>query len=176
MALQGQLNQLADQIKTVLEDGIESTGVICTDGTPAYAGTGTGEDFAGFSIYALDIDDEQEASEILDLPMIRFWTESSPVEYFLSNAAFYLADITFEIYITEHHSKTINGTAHTRKTLINWYLERLEYVLLIMELTVVNEAAQRNPFSMSHGRVAVEDEFLYMGTTKLEVEYEREVS
>lgn len=176
MALQGQLNQLADQIKTALVDGIESDGSICTDTSPAYGGTGTGEDFAGFSVYALDIDDEQVESEILDLPMIRFWTENTPIEYFLDENAAYMADMTLEVYIDEHHTKIIDSTAHNRKMLINWYLERLEYVLIILEITAVTEMSQRNPFSISHGKVSIEDEFLYMGTTKLTIEYSREVS
>lgn len=176
MALQGQTNKLADELKSALQNGIETTGIACTDGSPAWGGTGSGEDFSGFSIYALDIDDEQEESEILDLPMIRFWSEQTPVEYFLDEGAAYNLDMNFEIYLDEHHKKIIDGTPHSRKTLLNWYLERLEYVLIRLEVTSVKEMSQRNPFSMSHGKVSVEDEFLYMGTTKLTIEYLREVT
>ena len=174
--MQGQLNKLADEIKTAIQDRIESTGLVCTDDSPAYGGTDSGEDFSGFTVYALDIDDEQDDSEILDLPMIRFWTEQTPMEYFLDDNAAYMSDMTFEIYLDEHHKKIIDGTPHSRKMLLNWYLERLEYVLILLEITAVTEMSQRNPFSMSHGKVSVEDEFLYMGTTKLAIEYSREVS
>jgi hypothetical protein len=176
MAIQGQLNQIVNEIKDALEDGIESTGVICTDGTPAYGGTGTGEDLAGFMVLAHDIDDEQEESEFYDLPLVRFWTEVTPVDYFLDASAAYAAELNFEIFISEHHTKTIDSTEHSRKMLVNWYLERLEYILITLEFTAIKEMGVRNTRVMNMGRVTLEDEFVYAGSTTLEVQYLREVS
>ena len=101
MALAGQINKLAYEIKTALEDGIETTGLVCIDGTPANGGTGSGEDFSGFTIYAINLDDDFDDDWIFELPLIRFNITSSVVDYFLDNNAIYKADVDFEVSIQE---------------------------------------------------------------------------
>lgn len=176
MALSGQLNKLAYEIKDALEDGVETTGLVCTDGTPAYGGIDTGEDFAGFTIYSINLDDDIDDDWIFHLPLIRFDIRTTVVEYYLDASAVYKADIIFNIFMDEEHEKTIDSTLHTRKTLMNWYLERLEYLLYLLDVTVVQETASRNLNSQNHGRMTENDEFFYVGETYLTIEYLREVS
>lgn len=179
MARSGQINKLAAQIKDALEDGIESTGAICTDGSPAYGGTGTGEDFADFTIYSIDIGDAEDDDMIEELPCIAFKCERAPVEYTLDNRFFYQSDITFEIRISFHHDKTIDSTSHQYSELVNWYIERLQYIMDILQLTVVNvSAGPYNTGSMNMGRVDSEfgeEGMVYVGQTFATVQFLQEV-
>jgi len=146
----GQLNALCTEIKDILEDGIETTGAICTDGTPAFGGTGTGEDFAGFTIYATNLDDVTE-TDITNLPCIAFRFDKTPIEYFHDDNKLYASNGMFELRIPLNLTKTINASSYNKKKLMNWYVERLQYVLDTMQLTSVMEAGKMNPTSFDVG-------------------------
>lgn len=175
MAISGQTNKLADEIQDILENGMESTGLECVDGSPDYGGTGTGEDFAGFTIYSINLDDDENLNTE-DLPCIIFRVERTPVEYFHDGTAFYQADLLFEIRITPNYTKTINGTVHSKKHLVAWFIERLEYVLDHMVLTSVKEAGKRNMNTMMPSKYDEDTDFWYYGETYMSVQYLEEGS
>lgn len=175
VAISGQTNKLADEIQDILENGMESTGLECTDGSPAFAGTDDGEDFGGFTIYSINLDDD-ETMNTEDLPCVIFRVERTPVEYFHDDAALYQADLMFELRINANQTKAINGTVHSRKHLVSWFIERLEYVLDHMTLTSVQEAGKRNLNTMMPSTFDEDSNFWYYGETFMSVQYLEEGS
>jgi hypothetical protein len=175
MALSGQTNKLADEIQDILENGIESTGLQSTDGSPDYGGNSALQDFPNFTIYAINLDDD-ETMNTEDLPCIIFRVERTPIEYFHDDAALYQGDLMFEIRVDANETKDINGTVHSRKHLVSWFIERLEYILDHMVLTSVKEAGKRNTNSMMPATYDEDTDFWYYGETFMSVQYLEEGS
>lgn len=173
MTTVGQLNKLAEEIKDFIVNGMEADNSECGDGTPAYGGTGTGEDFAGFSIYCVNLDEIEEADDELDLPLIVFHVLRSPFEE-LFDGRLYQADIDITIWIPEKtdHTKTIGGNVYSRSELLGWYIERLEYILQNMAITSVKTAGRGNPESLVTGKVqGPKNDFMYEARTSLSITF-----
>jgi len=171
MALSGQINVLSEEIRNLLEDGLETTGFVCVDGAPSWGGTGTGEDFSEIKIYATNLDDLEEDKNIKKIPCIEFRGDSMPVEYFNDAEVIYQADFVFEISIPIHHKKIIDSTTHRRNPLMNWYLERLEYVLDKWTPQTVMHSGKMNTGSMNMGKVSSGSDMIYYGQLFLSVSF-----
>lgn len=174
MPLTGQTNKLADELQDILENGIESDGTECSDGTPAYGGVGVGEDFAGFNIYSINLDDDEDENDTADLPCIIFKVDRTPIEYFHDGSAFYQADVSFEIRVTAEETKTINSTEHTRKTLVSWMIERLQFILDHMVLASVMDAGKMNTGAMGPSTFDDSTDFWFYGDTFMSITYKEE--
>ena len=166
--------QLAYEMKTVLEDGIETTGAVCVDGAPAYGGVDATEDFDSLTIYALDCGDGEADDFIEQMPNIAFKGDRTPIEYLLDDNVIYQSNFTFEIRMPFHHTKTINGTVHEYSELASWYLERLQYVLDLWTPTSVMCAGKLNSGSMSPGQVDEESDIVYTAQTFFTIMYKGE--
>lgn len=174
MVLSGQINILSQEIKELLTDGLETTGLICTDGAPAYSGTGVLEDFDGLEIYATGINDLEADNHIKKIPCVEFRGDRMPVSYFLDAEVEYQADFVFEISLPLHHKKIIDGTTHQYNALMNWYLERLEYVLDIWTPQTVMHTGKQNTGGMNMGRTSNESDAIYYGQSFLSVSFASE--
>lgn len=114
---------------------------------------------------------------IESLPCIAFRCDRAPVEYTLDNNSFYEANITFEIRTPYLHTKTIDSTVHQYSELMNWYLERLQYILDRMYLTSVKVSG--GPLctgAMNMGRVDDVSDIVYLGQAFCNVQFLAEVS
>lgn len=171
MALSGQLNVLANEIKSLLTDGVETTGFICTDGSPAYLGTGTGEDLDGYTIYAADLGDVEADDFIETLPCVRFKGDSMPVEYMQDAETIYQADFVFEISFPFHHSKTIDSTLHEYSALMNWTLERIQFALDLWTPQAVMHSGKMNTGAMNLGKIDTEHDLIYYGQSFLSISF-----
>jgi hypothetical protein len=174
MARSGQINKLAAELKTFIEDGIETTGAVCTDGAPAYGGTRTGEDFAEITVYAKDINDGEEDKMIETLPAMLISCERTPIEPMHDDNNIYQADFVFEFLIPFHHDKIIDTTTHNQNELLNWYVERLEYVLDHIQITSVMVAGKYPSTSMVMGAVSDEHDIIYVAQTFFTIQFAEE--
>ncbi len=171
MSLSGQVNILSQELKLVLEDGIETTGFVSTDGSPAFSGTGTGEDFCDIKIYATNLDDLEDDKLIKKIPCIEMRGDRMPIEYLHDDKVIYQADFVFEISIPIHHKKIIDGTTHRRNPLLNWYLERLEYILDQWTPQTVMYSAKMNTGSMNMGEISKGSDMIYYGQSFLSISF-----
>ncbi len=171
MGLSGQINILSQEIKSVLEDGIETTGLVSTDGSPAFGGVGPGEDFDGMKIYASSLGDLEEDKNIKKIPCIEFRGDSMPVEYFHDAEVAYQADFVFEISVPIHHTKMIDSTIHRYDAVMNWYLERLQHILDLWTPQAVNYSGKMNTGGMNMGRVSTESDQIYYAQSFLSVSF-----
>jgi hypothetical protein len=162
---------LSNEIKSLLTDGIETTGLVCVDGTPAHSGTGTGEDFAGFTIYAEDIGDVETDKMIETLPCIKFKGNSMPIEYHNDDTTIYQADYSFDIMFPFHHAQMIDNTIHEYNALANWYLEKLQYVLDLWIPAAVSHSAKMNTGGMNMGSISDEHDIIYYAQSFLSVSF-----
>lgn len=177
IARQGQINKLSAELRDMLENGLETDGTECGDGSPSWWGTGTGEDFDGFTLYSIPTNDAEDDDMIDQLPAIAWQIERAPIETTLDHRTFYDAQISFEIRIPFHMTKTIDSTVHQYGELLNWQLERLQYGLDRMFLTSVNVSA--GPVctgAMNLGRVDDESDIVYVGQAFCNVQFLVEVS
>ena len=174
MARSGQINVLAAELKTFIEDGIETTGLVCTDGTPAYGGTGTGEDFAELTVYSKDNNDGEEDAMIEQLPAILMSCERTPIEPMHDDNNIYQADFVFELLVPFHFTKIIDTTTHEYNELLNWYVERLEYVLDHIQVTSVMVAGKYPSTSMVMGGVGEEHDLIYTAQTYFTIQFAEE--
>jgi len=150
---------------------LETTGLVCTDGSPAFGGVGSGEDFAGMKIYATGLGDLEDDKHIKKIPCIEFVGDSMPIEYFLDTETIYQADFVFEISIPIHYKKIIDSTTHQYSALMNWYIERLQYVLDLWTPQEVMHSGKMNTGNMNMGKVSTGSEAVYYGQSFLSVSF-----
>lgn len=171
MALSGQINILSNEIKSLLESGVETTGIVCTDGIPAAGGISNTEDFSGFTIYASGIGDVEADKFVRKMPCIEFKGDSMPIEYFHDAETVYQADFVFEIYMPVNHKKIISSTTHQYDALMNWYLEKLQYALDMWTPQTVMHTGKINTGGMNMGKVSSESDMIYYGQSFLSVSF-----
>jgi len=171
MSLSGQINILSQEIKDLLTDGLETTGLVCTDGAPAYLGTGTNEDLDGYAIYATGLGDLEDDKLIKKIPCIEFRGDSMPVEYFLDDEVVYQADFVFEISIPVHHKQIIDSTVHRYSSLVNWTLERIQFALDLWTPQTVMHSGKMNTGGMNMGKISSGSDMIYYGQTFLSVSF-----
>ena len=150
---------------------METTGFVCTDNVPAFGGTATGEDFDGIKIYAVGLGDLEDDNHIKKIPCIEFVGDSMPIEYFNDDETIYQADFVFEISIPIHHKKIIDSTIHRYSALMNWYIERLQYILDLWTPQEVMHSGKMNTGNMNMGRVSTGSEAVYYGQSFLSVSF-----
>ena len=150
---------------------METTGFVCTDGNPAYLGTGTGEDLDGFTIYATGLGDVEDDKNIRKMPCIEFVGDSMPIQYFNDAETIYQADFVFEIFIPIHHKKMIDSTEHRHNALINWLVERIQFALDLWTPQEVMHSGKMNTGNMNMGKVSTGSEAVYYGQSFLSVSF-----
>ena len=94
-----------------------------------------------------------------------------PIEYLHDDKVIYQADFVFEISIPIHHKKIIDGTTHRRNPLLNWYLERLEYILDQWTPQTVMYSAKMNTGSMNMGEISKGSDMIYYGQSFLSISF-----
>jgi hypothetical protein len=123
--------ELLAELKKALVDGITADGLVCTTGSPVYGGTETGEDFDGFNIYMISIEDYDDGSFGLtqSIPHINVDGEDYIQESFLDYEAQYQAVFRLSIVISQFNTLTIGSDTLRGNELGDYYVEKLKYLL-----------------------------------------------
>ena len=94
-----------------------------------------------------------------------------PIEYHHDDSTIYQADFVFEISIPYHWKQTIDGTVHQQTSLMNWVIEKLQYVFDLWTPTSVMHSGKMNTGGMNMGKVDTETDMIYYGQSFLSISF-----
>ena len=125
-------------------------------------------DFSDFTIYRVDMDEDEDIDYEYNVPNIIYGTTNVPIDYFMDGSRRMSADVVFNLHVNEFD--TIGGL--TRKRLVNEKLDKLQDTLNDMQftnLTTINYVCRAGE-AVAKEEVG-EDEFLYRGIVTMSIEY-----
>ena len=166
------INTVMSYFKGALESGIDANGAVAS-GTPTYGGTDTGEDFDGFNVYVVGMNDTIDFGSI-ELPalLITFDLFAS------SDAVFGDEPLGISISITpvvnDFYGSASDGGTYSNKEAINIYIDRLYEFIKFVQFPDVKLIGRDNTSPITPGSMSPNNDFYIAGMVTLNIEFMEE--